>query len=253
MLFNVIKLWRPNAKLERNCLPLDRWFRGQNSEDGFSLMETLIALAIMSVASLALFQSTSSMLSLSDRAVRAGEKALDQALDRHSLRVLLSSLVPNWLENSDEAFTGGGDIMRGVSSAALSEHIGLTPFILRLVPSANQQGRYDLTYEHVDNVKPKRSTLQKQSKRGGVTWALWSNLGVDTRFTYQGLDGRWYKKWPPDQIPVKPYFNDAQFIEPPVLPQAIKLQGKDDRIYLIVAINRNNDLPTRLDIGRNEF
>jgi len=233
--------------------PWGRWLGCQNSETGFSLMETLIALVIMSVASLALFQSTSSMLSLSDRAVRAGEKALDQALDRHSVRVLLSSLVPHWSENPDAAFTGDEGIIRGVSSAALAEHIGLTPFVLRLAPSANQQGRYDLTYEHVDNVNPRTNALQRRSKGGRGTWALWSNLDVDTRFAYQGLDGKWYKKWPPDQIPVKPYFNDAQFIEPPVLPQTIKLQGKDNRTYLIIAINRHNDLPTRLDIGRSEF
>jgi len=233
--------------------PWGRWLGCQNSETGFSLMETLIALVIMSVASLALFQSTSSMLSLSDRAVRGGEKALDQALDRYSVRVLLSSLVPNWSENSDAAFVGDEDSMRGVSSATLSEQIGLTSFILRLAPSTNQQGRYDLTYEHVDKSNHRKSELQKRSKESRHTWALWSDLDVDTRFAYQGLDGKWYKKWPPDQIPVKPYFNDAQFIEPPVLPQTIKLQGKDDRTYLIIAINRHNELPTRLDIGRSEY
>ena len=52
---------------------------------GFSLLETLFALVIMSFASLALFQSTSAMLSLSDRAVSAAERTLDGALDRRAI------------------------------------------------------------------------------------------------------------------------------------------------------------------------
>lgn len=232
---------------------LGRCLSSKHAEHGFSLMETLIALTIMSIASLALFQSTSSMLSLSDRAVRAGEDAVDQGLDRHAILVVLNSLVPNWPENSNEAFIGDEKIMRGVSSAALSNQIGVNQFTLRLVPSVSHEGNYDLTYANVHDLGQETGLSPKQLRDKIGNWTLWSNVGVNASFAYQGLDGRWYQEWPPIKTPVTPYFNDAEFFTPPVLPQRIKLHSQNDHTQFIVAINRHHDLPPRLDIGRNVY
>jgi len=225
----------------------------KHTEHGFSLMETLVALIIMSMASLALFQSTSSMLSLSDRAVRAGEDAVDQVLDRHAILVVLNSLVPNWPESSNEAFIGDEKVMQGFSSAALSNQIGLNQFTLRLVPSASQEGNYDLTYVNAHDPRQTNELGPQQLKDKIDNWTLWSNVGVNASFAYQGLDGRWYQKWPPIKTPVTPYFNDAEFFTPPVLPQRIKLHSQGDHTQLIVAIDRHHDLPPRTDIGRDVF
>jgi len=101
---------------------------------GFTLLETLIALAILSIASLAMFQSIGTLLQVSDKAVSASERTVDKSLDRLALITLMSEIVPHWNDQADMAFTGTDVEMSGVSTINLGvDSSGLTPFTLRLV------------------------------------------------------------------------------------------------------------------------
>lgn len=206
---------------------------------GFSLLETLFALVIMSFASMALFQSTSAMLSLSDRAVAAAERSVDRALDRRALGDVLKSLVPHWPEQEGTAFTGDPTRLRGVSSAALSDTLGLQPFVMQLVRDDTRLGQYRLGYQNVNE------------DDDAPLWTLSDALPPDARFSYLGVDNRWYQNWPPQQTPVTPYFNDARFIDPPALPLAIKLESGVAGTLFLIDLSAHPQRPVRLDLGRD--
>lgn len=220
--------------------PLDQSAALQTDDQlGFSLLETLFALVIMSFASMALFQSTSAMLSLSDRAVAAAERSVDRALDRRALGDVLKSLVPHWPEQADTAFIAGPTELRGVSSAALSDRTGLNAFVMRLVRDDTRLDQYRLRYQNLNDVDD------------APLWTLSEGLPSDTRFSYLGLDNRWYQNWPPQQTPVTPYFNDARFIDPPALPLAIKLESGVSGTLFLIDLSAHPQRPVRLDLGRD--
>ena len=77
-----------------------------SSEAGFSLLEVLIALAIMSLTSLALFQSMSRMLYISDRAIDVSEQSLENAVSNLTIRQLVDGLVPSWSIKPEDSFLG---------------------------------------------------------------------------------------------------------------------------------------------------
>ena len=220
-----------------------------DTQSGFSLLETLFALVIMSFASLALFQSTSAMLSLSDRAVSAAERTLDGALDRRALGSLLGHLVPHWPEAPDTAFTGSPTQLRGVSSAGLSDAAGHMPFILRLETQDISAGSaLSLQYQ---NINTELRRFGGGDDEDAPLWTLSQNIAPDARFSYLGVDNQWYGHWPPQETPVTPYFNDARFIDPPALPRAIKLDSAMSGTLFFIDLSAHADRPIRLDLGRD--
>ena len=223
----------------------DKRFITYSSERGFSLLETLIALVIMSIASLALFQSTATMLSVSDRAVKTSERVLDGALNRRVMTGLLSGLIPAWPEDETRSFRGTAERLEGLSAESLSwqsEALGssLTHFALTL--STEAQNTASLRYEDLSQ----RGRLQARDEG----WMLDANLPANSRFRYLGLDGVWYANWPPPKPPVTPYFNDAQFITGALLPEAVKLETGQGTMLAIVAVRRHARAPRRIDLGR---
>ena len=220
-----------------------------SSDLGFSLLETLFALVIMSIASLALFQSTSSMLSVSDRAVKASETVLQETLSDKAATQLLTALVPGWPEDRAFAFIGEPTSLKGVSSAAIDEAPGLQGFTLSLSEESLRDARFtNLIYSNLERKTFSREQNASQSK---APLTLKRNLPSDTRFFYLGIDGIWHPKWPPEQMPVTPFFNDKDLIQPSSLPEGIKLETPNKVVSLMIDIHRQSDLPTRMDIARN--
>lgn len=220
---------------------------GPCRESGFSLLETLVALAIMSIASLALFQSTSAMLSLSDRAVKTSERVLDAELSRRAVTGLLSALMPAWPEDQARQFSGSATTLQGLSTKGLSWQSealgsGLAHFALSLKDSAN--GGAVLEYTDLSQ----RSSGASAQAQG---WILEASLPAGARFTYQGLDGQWYSQWPPANPPATPYFDDALFIQTPALPEAIRLQASNGAVLSLAAVRAQSTLPARIDLGRD--
>jgi len=200
-------------------------------EAGFSLLETLFALAIMSLASVALFQSTSSMLRLSERAVAAGERTVNGGLDRMALSGIIDGLLPHWPHETDSAFTGTAREFSGLSTAALNSDISRSENVtLSLAP--NGDGRMTLFYT---------------SAAAPNGWALMSGLPDGALFEYMGVDQNWYAVWPPKERPSRGYFDDDKFQSAPLLPQAIRARDGDFVLWT-ARVSRSTVLPPSLDL-----
>jgi len=197
---------------------------------GFSLLETLIALVIMSITSLALFQSIGTMLRISDKAVRVGERALENAIERQSLQNLINGLVPHWEEYKSDAFVGAKNEFSGLSSDGLiSEIRTLTPFKVRLL-NVNEQG-LSLVYEAADQ---QVIFIEKAPS--------------PAEFQYMGIDQKWYSHWPLETAPTRGFFDITNLIPNPALPEAIRLWDNAGHTYWVMPISKYKHLPYRSDI-----
>lgn len=210
------------------------------NQSGFSLLETLLALAIMSVASLALFQSTSSLLRLSDRTVNAALKAQDLAVGQKSFAALVGGLVLNWPDAEADKFVGTARMFSGLTR---------TPF------HSVKAGlyRFSLTMEN------NGSGTSFVYRSDGVEWVLREFPAADGQFSYLGADNVWRPAWPPKETPEPGDFGDAKFYDPPTLPLAIRLRvskagaarlnaSAPDDIIWIVSTGTRDELPDLTDI-----
>lgn len=212
------------------------------TERGFSLLETLFALAIMSIASLALFQSTSAMLQLSDRAVKAGERTLNSGLDRQVLTALTEGILPAWPEAPTQAFTGEPARFSGISTGApQSGHAKPVWFSLE-IEDRGQNGHALIFRSLAQNRAANTQTARDD-------WTLIAGLPADIRFAYMGVDHEFYPEWPQEQDPTRGYFDDAVLMRPAAVPEAISLVDRDGQTLWTAAIRRSNRLPGRAELG----
>jgi len=191
-------------------------------------METLLALAIMSVASLALFQSTAALLRLSDRTINAALRTQDVSVLQKSFNGLVGGLVPAWPKDTSNVFTGTPTRFSGLTRTPLHTlDISLTPFSMTL---ENDGAGSTLIY-----------------RSGKVEWVLKTFPDANAHFSYLGEDNVWRPTWPPKNTPEPGPFKDAQYYDPPAFPLAIRLQaleepsGKD--IVWIAFVNYRDQLP----------
>ncbi len=207
-----------------------------HTDDGFSLLETLFALVIMSLASLALFQSTGVMLQLSERAVKAGERTLNDSLDRRALGHLIDGLIPAWPENKDSVFTANAHRVSGLSTGALS--------IISERPV-----HFTLTLDSKTNSLIYRAgaTDALTAKHGKDGWVLIDRMPDGARFEFMGVDQNWHSVWPPKIEPTRGFFDDAQYIGKAPLPIAVKLVSGDGQVIWTGRVARAPRLPNRLD------
>jgi len=202
-----------------------------NLDAGFTLLETLVALAILSLTSLALFQSMGALLQVSDKAIKAGERTMDKSLDRVALNSLMSALVPHWNNNPAMAFRGTELTLSGLSTVNLGlETQGLTPFTLRLKPQTTS----------------KTNTLQYVSDE--ISLELASDIPSSARFGYVGVDSALRKTWPPE-IPLSAgFFDQKAFDTIPILPNAVYLSLPDGQIIWTIAITKYFNRPLHPDL-----
>ena len=202
---------------------------------GFSLLEMLFALVIMSISSLVLFQSTSAMLQLSGRAVSAGERTLNTGLDRQLLNNLADGLLPEWPGAADGEFTGSAHVFSGQSTGVTESGVArLVRFSVSL--ESNQNGEMELLY---------RSEISTKDIK---PWVLMRGLPIKSHWLYMGVDHKFYKKWPPETPPSRGYFNDDLLLSASKLPEAIKLVDAEGSMLWIGAVQRAKTLPERLNL-----
>lgn len=172
---------------------------------GFSLMEMIAALAIISAASLALFQSIAFWLRLSTAATGAAASAVSESIDLERFQRLVRGLSYAWPEQPDDIFTGGPAGFRGLTRYPL--HFA-DPGLERVVLSvAEQDGAFSLAYA-----------------ADGVAWTVAAaGAGGSLRFSYLGIDGVWRQSWPPDATPMATADDDPALFRTPQLPVAIRL------------------------------
>lgn len=216
-----------------------------SAEAGFSLLETLFALAIMSLASLALFQSTSSMLGLSDRAVTAAERTVSSGLDRLALSNLIDGLVPPWPEEEDAAFKGTSTALQGLSTGGLTLIQEQAVLFTLTLETVNGRGTA-LIYRAKDAQGSDEG--ESLTNHAGVDgWILMDALPEDARFNYMGVDQEWRDIWPPETKPDRGYFDDERYTQDPVLPIAIRLSASGEFVIWASAVSRTHVLPDRYD------
>lgn len=194
-------------------------------------METLLALAIMSVASLALFQSTTTLLRLSDSTVNAALKSQDEATIQKSFSQLIAGLVQAWPDDKTHVFKGDATGFSGLTRTPFHTLTpGLNPFSLRVQNDTN--------------------TAKLIYQSGDIEWVLQEFTSPGARFSYLGADHIWRPAWPPKTTPQVDAFNSADFFDPPSFPLAIRLSigrenGHAARVW-IAAIETRAELP---DLG----
>lgn len=201
-------------------------------EAGFSLLETLIALAIMSLASLSLFQSSSSLLRTSDRAIKVGEGLVNRAVSRHQIATLIAQLVPAWEDGAEVKFVGTKNEFSGMSREIFDlEGAGVKPFEIRL--EQDSRDRMKLVYQI-----------------GNQNWDIQTGLPVDLKFQYLTPANTWVAEWPPKEnrfYSRRDTEDDLLYLFDLKLPHAIQLSDKNNQIIWISKVPDTQNSLERLE------
>lgn len=207
------------------------------TEDGFTLLETLIALAILSIVSLALFQSTSTLLSVSDRAIKSGDRTLDGALNRLAFARLIDGILPHWDGQEETGFRGNGTEISGVSTENLNiDKAGLSPFSIQITQTGQA---------------PSLNVSSLIYSTDTVSWPLDIDLPDTARFYYLGRDQKWYGEWPTDEMPKAAFAIEKTYSDPQRIPLAISIQAPKGEIFWMAKIDQNRHLPPRFEVFYN--
>ena len=195
---------------------------------GASLLELIVALAIISLASLALFQSMGAWMRISATTANAAETAITNALALERFQILVRGLSIAWPEEESSMFMGTPSNFSGLTTSPLHfADPGLEKVTLSI---ASQNGTPALMYQ-----------------AGREVWTLASTRpGTSLVFEYLGADGNWRANWPPKTLPLIFAQDDPSFFQIPQLPKAIKLtaQGEAQTIW-IAEIGNDALLPSR--------
>ena len=195
---------------------------------GVSLLELIVALAIISLASLALFQSMSVWMRMSASTADAAETAITNAIALERFQILVRGMSVAWPEEETAIFQGSASSFSGLTSSPLHfadpglEQVNLT--------IANRNGGSALIYE-----------------AGREVWTLVSTEpGTRLGFEYLGADGQWRQSWPPRELPLIFPQDDPSLFQMPQLPRAIKLytEGQQQTVW-IADIGSDPILPLR--------
>jgi len=210
-------------------------------EGGFSLLETLIALAILSLTSLILFQSTSSMLSVSEKAANASEKLVESTIARETYKNIIGGLTPGWPDQENTVFRGDADGFSGLSTSFPSTIDHQVELISVTLNKAVEE-QYDLV---IKTDKSPEIVIEK------------FNAGL-AEFAFMGHDQVFYPIWPPKQLQHNGFAIDADLAEPSPLPEIIRLTLKntatENEVVVIwtASVGGDVELPFKYDLGTNK-
>lgn len=177
---------------------------------GFSLLEMLVALSLLSLISLALFQSTTLLLQTSNKAANVGERIFDEFIALQTYQDLVANLIPAWDQQPDEVFKGSTESFSGLSAGVPTwEGQRIAAFTLRF-----------------ENPETGGKVLLLDSDKG--SFPIITLPQGRFAFHYLGADRQWYEAWPPETVPSPGFFDDAKYMTVPQLPLAIRLQDVSD-------------------------
>ncbi len=201
------------------------------NQRGYSLLELIASLAIVSLVSAALFQSAGAWLQLSTRSSAAADDALASIATQQMFDRVVGGLIYAWRDEPAGYFIGAVDGFSGLTATPLH---GVAPQLLAVEVAALQP----------QDGRPGRIVYSA----GGVDrWTLRTFDGATT-FSYLGADGEWRTSWPPANNPEPGPFDDAAFFETPQLPLAIRVTVSESgggEIW-IADIKSNPPIPQRL-------
>ncbi|MEM8770369.1 MAG: prepilin-type N-terminal cleavage/methylation domain-containing protein [Pseudomonadota bacterium] len=199
------------------------------AQKGFSLLELIASLAIVSLVSAALFQSAGQWFRLSARAADAADQTVQRVTDQSLFEYAVSGLAPAWPEQTELLFRGDRNGFSGLSRTPLQTAAPAFVFI----------------NISIDRSHAGASVIYAS---GDTRWNLLSPIGADAGFSYLGADGAWRDTWPPAVNPEPGPFNDAAFYSIPQTPLAIRLIADDvrQRRVWIADVKSAPHLTTRL-------
>lgn len=220
----------------------------QRAEQGFTLLETLMALAMMSVISLALFQSLGQMLAVSDRAVRIGNGSLDQFANEAGYRDFIGDIIGTWTQSDPFILKGNEQQLSGlaVSPLIVDQQTGAQSFTLSLKPLPEQNNRpaqFQLILES-SGLSPNSAGLRPAP-------VLAAFEGQNPRLVYLSYDETPRALWPPKTVPSPAILTDHNFMDIPRLPHAIGLEYEKDGQRLTLWARTRHDINLSLGFDRD--
>jgi len=169
---------------------------GPSRKKGFTLLEVLVVLILVSMAATLLIQGIGVVLNLRYRAVSFIDQQQHGQLRSAWITQLLNGLVPEQ-PDGDHLFKGGPTRLEGLSIQSLNAESGLPRHIT-----------LELEYQGTNVVLSYR--------QDDIHWPLgqWPMSGA--AFTYLDPEGNWHDQWPP-----------KGFAESKQLPVAVEIQVGD--------------------------
>jgi general secretion pathway protein J len=207
------------VKTDRHAIPKSR---------GFTLLEVLVVLVIVSLISVVLMQGLGLVLNLRNS---FGGLILDmdrEIVKRNLMRQPIVGLVPDF-DGGDDTFRGQPEELRGLTLQPLLRRTGRpTPFSMALSYDPSTKTN-TLTYQELGD-EP-------------VVLAEWP--GSQARFQFMGIEPGWLPVWPPEE-PTN--FATSQMItdiKSPQLPELIYLDTQSDQepALAVAMASRRNRMP----------
>jgi general secretion pathway protein J len=200
----------------------------RNSSRGFTLLEVLVVLVVVSLISVVLMQGLSLVLNLRNS---FGGLILDmdrEVVKRSLMRQPIAGLVPDYDDGLD-IFQGRADELRGLTLQPLLRRSGRpTPFSMTL---------------SYDTSNKTNSLVYREIEDEPVVLAEWT--GEQARFQFMGLQPGWLNAWPPvdpNGFAVTQVITDAK---PPQLPELVYLdtQSFQEPVLAVAMGSRRNRTP----------
>ncbi len=173
----------------------------RRGESGFSLLEVLVSLALISVTTLLISRTITDQFALSQRIEKTNHLTLEAWSHRQVFSETVGAVVPTWPESeTDVSFKGTAKRFEGMTaSPQLFQSNGLTSFRFSIENT-------DLVYVE------------------GEARIVLATLPAEASFSYLGSDHSWYDQWPAETPIDFGQFDDSSEYEAPELPVAIRLQ-----------------------------
>lgn len=154
-------------------------------DSGFTLLEMLVVLVLVSLISMLLMQGLTFVFQLRTQFVNQINDLQQGALQEYWFRSSVRSLFPA-SKNSAYIFTGEKDHFAGLTMASLHEETGMpAPFQWTLQPQQDKT----ILYYYPDLIK------QPTSK-----WQIMEWFGHEGQFQYMDANGAWFEAWPPTKF-----------------------------------------------------
>lgn len=209
--------------------------RGQDAA-GFTLLETLVALAILSVSALLIFQFVGQQYAVTSRVERISSDTISRAMERERFASVVRGLTPGWPDQADEVFTGTPARFAGLTSGQLeSVAPGLSKVSLQIVRAATGPA----------------SQLVYRSPEADFVIAQFAQ---PASFSYLAPNGAWVEEWPEKSMSDAGVYDDSgNYRIPRPLPAAVRIRVDGQPDWVAATEWKALQLPRRQDqmIGGN--